>query len=510
MAPSSHSLEGFAGDLTAQTPPARMPKLRYRNPLPSDNDFSQEPPTTPESNAPSINSHISFEPTSLTSSSLASISSGASSSNDSKSSSKKKKKGNSVLGFLSVKEPSQVALKQFAEQQRKQNGNPKGTSTPQSKVTSNSNYVGQKLPPTVPKVNSKWDGVPSSVKNRYSTSSGGSSKDNRSSVSSGGSFGSPLKNASWNGSRYSVMTDGTRNPPNSIASASVSNLTIGDDASEIGRSPSTTTLPEMSYYFPNAPVASGALPISTSSADANVEMTIQSPLRLSDAISSDRPSMDDSTSSRPESPASSTTSTDTVVRDTADVIFRKLNDRSNQNGGYPPAAPAPGRSDLEHVPDSHDFLFNPQPVVQRRNTDPGIVYNPPIISPSIPHYAPTRPVQNFSRPMGSRGPPPVQRSLHMSSYRRTPSASALPTLYESSLASTDNLADDEDDACSIAPSTIAPSELSKHWYESPRERLGLGRRLQINDASPWEDQSEAAGKPKKSRLSMFGRTSGRS
>ena len=101
----------------------------------------------------------------------------------------------------------------------------------------------------------------------------------------------------------------------------------------------------------------------------------------------------------------------------------------------------------------------------------------------------------------------VQRSPHMSAYRRTPSASALPTLYEASLASTDDA--DEDDSRSIAPSTTAPSKLSKHWYESPRERLGLGRRLQINDASPWDDQAEAEGKPKKSRLSMFGRTSGR-
>jgi hypothetical protein len=79
-------------------------------------------------------------------------------------------------------------------------------------------------------------------------------------------------------------------------------------------------------------------------------------------------------------------------------------------------------------------------------------------------------------------------------------------LYEASLASTDdfqNDRDDDDDSYSIAPSTIAPSELSMHWYESPRERLGLGRRLQINDVSPWEEQREASGKPKKSRLSMF-------
>ena len=78
------------------------------------------------------------------------------------------------------------------------------------------------------------------------------------------------------------------------------------------------------------------------------------------------------------------------------------------------------------------------------------------------------------------------------------------------MASTEDLAEDSeddynDDSYSIAPSTIAPSELSKHWYKSPRERLGLGRRLQINDVLPWDEPKETTGKPKKSRLSMFQR-----
>jgi hypothetical protein len=498
-----------------------MPKLKYRNPLPSDSlciiadeasqdtgphsAYSQDAPATPDSNAPSNISRPSFETTSLTSSSLASISSSNSSSNGSKSS-KKKKKGGSVLGFLSLKEPSQVALEQFKEQQRKQNL-ASGTSTPQSRASSN--YAGQKLPKSVPKVNSKWDGVPDSVKQRYSTSSA-STKDNRTSVSSKGSFGSPLKHAPWNESRFSVLTDGTRNPPNSIASASISNLTIRDGVSGLGSSPSTTTLPEMSYYFPDGPAASGALPPRSESADATYDPTTQLPIRLSDSTSSDRPSIDESVDSRPHSPASSTTSADTVVMDTADTIFRKLNDRPDQGtwGRDPHAVQAPIENTSGGVPDSHDFLFQPQPVVERRQSEPLTMYESPLAASSIPHYAPQRPVQNFSRPMASNGPMPAQRSAHMLHYRRTPSAPALPTLYEASLASTDDLRedhDDDEDSYSIAPSTIAPSELSKHWYESPRERLGLGRRLQINDVSPWEEQREAAGKPKKSRLSMFGK-----
>ncbi|RAR00062.1 ca2+-modulated nonselective cation channel polycystin [Stemphylium lycopersici] len=487
-------------DLTAQAPPARIPKLKYRNPLPLPSDnvslasdssqgsgslsaYSQESPTSPDSKAPSTLTHRSFETASVTSSSLASLSSSASSSNDSKSS-KKKKKG-SVLGFLSLKEPSQVALEQFAEQQRKQ-ASASGTSTPQSKASSY--YAGQKLPRNVPKVNSKWDGVPDSVKRRYTTSSP-SIKDKRSSIASKNSLGSPIKNGQWNESRFSVMTDGTRNPPNSIASASISDFAVDDGTSGPGSAPPTTTLPEISSYFPDGPVTS-------SHADSNTETNPQSSTRLSDATSSDRPSMDGSTYSRPHSPASSTTSTDTVVMDAADTIFKKLNDRPSQGSWGKNAHAVQPQDDDEpdFVPDSHDFLFRPQPAIERRNSEPPVTYEP--ISPtlSIPHYAPVRSVQNFSRPMGSKGPPPVQRSAHMPPYRRTPSAPALPTLYEASLASTDDAEehDEDDDSYSIAPSTIAPSELSKHWYESPRERLGLGRRLQINDISPWDEQRGAA------------------
>jgi hypothetical protein len=307
------------------------------------------------------------------------------------------------------------------------------------------------------------------------------------------------------------MTDGTRNPPNSVASMSFSNLTIHEGASGLGSSPSTTTLPEMSYYFPDGPAASGALPPRSASAGATDDSTSQLPVRLSNSTSSDRPSMDGSVDSRPDSPASSTTSTDTVVMDTADTIFRKLSDRPSQgtwgNGAH--AVQSPTEDNSDDVPESHDFLFQSQPVIERRQSNPPAMYESSLAASTIPHYAPQRAVQNFSRPMATRGPPPVQRSAHMPHYRRTPSAPALPTLYEASLASTDDLSedrdDDHDDSYSIAPSTIAPSELSKHWYESPRERLGLGRRLQINDVSPWEEQREAAGKPKKSRLSMFGK-----
>ena len=191
---------------------------------------------------------------------------------------------------------------------------------------------------------------------------------------------------------------------------------------------------------------------------------------------------------------------------TADTIFRQLNDRSSPGAlskeihvaefhdGYKP----------DIVPESHDFLFQPQSTVEIRNSNPPATYNhtPDEFSPQ---YSPVRPVQNFSRPTGPAGPPPAQRNTIMPPYRRTASGPALSTLYEASIAGTEEN-DEDDEPRSIAPSTIAPSELSLHWYESPRERLGLGRRLQINDVLPWDEQRSGGAKPKKSRLLVFGRS----
>lgn len=503
-------------------PPARIPRLRYRNPLPSASlpkSFhgsgphpaysTQEPPVAPDptSNLPSTLAHSPSQPAPLTSSSLASLHSSTSSGNDSKSS-KKKKKTSSVLGFLSLKEPSQAALDHIVQQQRKQNS---GSSTPPSAAY----HTGQKLPPYVPKVNSKWDGVPESVKQRDSPTSSPSIKDNRSSVSSKSSFDSHLKTTQWNHSNLSVMTDGTRNPPNSIASVSVSNLPRHETAMGLGSSPSTATFPNVGPYLADGPLTPTSLhspSFSTQMADrSNLQSTRN---RALDSLSDGRPSMDESIHSRPHSPASSTTSADTITMDTADTIFRKMNDRPSQGGlgREAPVAELQDRSKPDIVPESHDFLFQPQPqpppAINTRNIDLSVAYSRPS-DEFIPPYSPVRPVQNFSRPTAPTGPPPVQRNTFMTPYRRTPQAPALPTLYESSLASTNESEDDDDngDARSIAPSTIAPSELSLHWYESPRERLGLGRRLQINDVLPWDEQRGGKGKPKKSRLLVFGRSS---
>ena len=74
---------------------------------------------------------------------------------------KDKKKGG-VLGFLTLKEPSTNALEQFAAEQKKAAAVKTGRATAVG-LTSVSQ---QKLPEHVPKVNSKWDGLPEDARKK--------------------------------------------------------------------------------------------------------------------------------------------------------------------------------------------------------------------------------------------------------------------------------------------------------------------------------------------------------
>ena len=91
-----------------------------------------------------------------------------------------KKPGGSIMGFLTLKEPSNLALEDFAALQRKQAAK-KGASTTTVGMPSNSS---QKLPRHVPKVNSKWDGLPDSTYRRSGDQSQKSGPKRASTISS--------------------------------------------------------------------------------------------------------------------------------------------------------------------------------------------------------------------------------------------------------------------------------------------------------------------------------------
>lgn len=73
-----------------------------------------------------------------------------------------KKKGKSFFRYFSVKEPSQQAFEEYQRQMRKKGNTPdsRGAWAGISGVSST------KMPHTVPKVNSKWDGVPQALKDK--------------------------------------------------------------------------------------------------------------------------------------------------------------------------------------------------------------------------------------------------------------------------------------------------------------------------------------------------------
>lgn len=494
-----------AVDLTARPPPVRIPKLKYRNPLPSgevSTTSQSERPTVSESQAFSVVTQMSSDTASLASPSLASTTSSVASSNDAKSS-RKKKKTSSVLSFLSLKEPSQSALDQFAEQQRKQ---ATGKASAASLSNTSSYFVNQKLPRNVPKVNSKWDGIPGAKNNRHLTASA-STKDNQHSLVSRSSWSAPFKELAWNDPRNAVTSDDRHKLSKSLASPLAAESNRLDRWDSIGHVSPVTTTPELSYFFPDALTepfgASPSIPLEDENSSGGL------PSRLSDSTLGTRSSMDESAGSTAVSPASSTDSINTMARDTTDTVFRKRNDQPHRDlfgdGTYAVQPP-----DTERVPESHDLLFDVHLAIEKEKDDTPTSPSSTVAS-IVPHYVPAQSIHSFGRsrvPSGARSH--NNRTLSMTSYRRTPSSSALPTVYEASLtSSTESLGTNnrhikvDEDVHSIAPSAIASPELPFHWSESPRERLGLGGRLKMNDVSPWDGQAKTQGKLKKSRLSTF-------
>lgn len=95
-----------------------------------------------------------------------------------------KRKSSGVMSFLTLREPSTSALEQFAEHERKKAAQ-KGVKSVAAVMPGVSS---QKIPNHVPKVNSKWDGLPEHAK-RGSIDQRDSARMKRSSIISIGSMG---------------------------------------------------------------------------------------------------------------------------------------------------------------------------------------------------------------------------------------------------------------------------------------------------------------------------------
>ena len=75
---------------------------------------------------------------------------------------KPKRRGSSFFSFFGVKEPSQQAFDDYQRQMRKKGTSKNGRAT----AVGLPGVSSAKLPPTVPKVNSRWDGIPQILKEK--------------------------------------------------------------------------------------------------------------------------------------------------------------------------------------------------------------------------------------------------------------------------------------------------------------------------------------------------------
>ena len=119
-----------------------------------------------------------------------------------------KKKKNGMFGFLTLKEPSTLALEQFAEQQRAA-AKAKGT-RPSATAAAN---LTKRLPDHVPKVNSKWDGLPEEARNKAAEQKRMSKRESTLTTTGGQSYRS--KNSS---SESAQSAQSVRHPFGSISS----------------------------------------------------------------------------------------------------------------------------------------------------------------------------------------------------------------------------------------------------------------------------------------------------
>ena len=457
----------------------------------------------------------------------------------------KKKKGNSMFGFLTLKEPSQSALEQFAEKQRKQAAE-KGGKVSAVGIPSVSM---QKLPPTVPKVNSKWDGIPESLKANEAAQK---KRENflNSERAKLKSFGSP------EGSVVTFESSSSRNPPNSIASSSNSSARRSSHSRSISsegsqpkdksnrftsppgfnpsaaglktraslKSPSMASLPEISYFFPDEPGAS--------TTNMEAETPGVSPLASSDFLQGTSKLKDSKRAPRPTSLQMSSNLDDiawarspTLVEfqtghegvDTQAVLKRISNIHQGFLAGEAQEVRLPGEEEEKEEVGANELEVDQQGTLSiSANTRPT----------SHASHPTTPTITNFSRPLSYQPPIKPLASPRPSNAVTTlrPASLETPTIPEGS--TTEHAAvnflparkdmhlrniskgDTISIAGSVAPS-VAPSEMSVQWFRSPRERLGLGGRIKKSNALPWENDSDGGefgsslSKKKKGRLSMF-------
>lgn len=419
--------------------PPRIPKLAYRNLLPhSDSQPSlSKPQSTGDKEA--VNDELKSPEPVVHRSNESQQSSGRRSSSDRETASSKsgsihaeptaneqmraqaKKKTRSIFDFVKLKEPSSNALAQFAEAQRKQ-----ATEKGNKQVVGLPGVSKQKLPSGVPKVTSKWNGLPSKPSSTNPDGRASSGYDREMSgampstsrlslsTSSSRSSGSPhipskvrkksVAVAPWLEDEPAVMAKSIQNAALHQAAAK-SYVSLNESAE------STSSLPEMTSFFPSSqqpPIdaTSSRPPETHSSASPLPPSTSQQSPTTTDrpATSSiaDTNTTNTTDSGRKEEPSGiNSTSGMTSGQMAFSSSFSQISPPPQTNGipslqarsgAEAPATPPPSSKLLRplapiQVPDHHTFkkhpadmpctpgsLFDPEFSVSRMSTASGSTY----------------------------------------------------------------------------------------------------------------------------------------
>lgn len=469
----------------------------------------------------------------------------------------KKGKASGIISFLTLKEPSTAAFQEFAESQRRQavvkDSAPMGSET----------VTRQKLPGHVPKVNSKWDGMPKAAqgisgrspkqsmesrKSKKSISASRKLSSSRGTSSSSSSQRSRGQRSSQNTSPsqqplFKVNPTPSLSPPKSRNTESstrapvdgwnslhpeehsesnrpISNVSIATtDSQLLRRLPAVpdidTTVPSPSLLLDSTPhtpehvpqISAGIQDIGGDDSKSRGSLSVDPNPDPTDlrAVVTKRPGFDEPQWPLPPTPTDETASPTLID---------------------PGAPPIPSKSIRRRAAS----------LPQSPNSMPA-EWDSPTESPVTPISNPSRPVRNFTRPFNTQDiPKSTERPKRSTStpdltnldasetcastaspFLSLPQAqprqpcgrpgrvvtkdSDLATIPESETASMlfspplneettnvdnndKNEAEDLDDSSSAHGSVS--SEMSASWYQSPRERLGLGGLIRHDtQEAPW-------------------------
>ncbi|OQO06348.1 hypothetical protein B0A48_08937 [Cryoendolithus antarcticus] len=443
----------------------------------------------------------------------ASISTTQSGFSSSKHSPAKRKSG--VLGFLTLKEPSTLALQQYAEQQKKASAVKAGTKPPSTR----SGVSTQKLPDYVPKVNSKWDGLPEPASKTATLRKRSSKIESTLSQHTIETKSSSCRsnNTSSDG------TQSTRRPFGSLSSrpsslgtpprsrnASIQNMGENSRVTAQPRSPLTAVHPALRDQTTKNGVHTFLHPPTPEPPE------VRKVIRGSDLDLPDLPELEDlgaalylSTSAEP-SPL------------TPPAHDGRLDSALDLQ---PHAMTCDGNATFWYSDTDNDSLYTPHPRLKIHTpgtgSRAGSIRNWPLQNaapptPLSPTTESSRPYHRFSQHSPPRSPSPTPIAELPATPLYAPSDTTRPSTVVSSdtfqpahpavttfRPPTTSSASSSGGASTVAPSIIAPSiiapsiapstvpsVMSAQWHMPAKQRLGLGGVVRMSEVMPWEIEGE--------------------